>query len=111
MRGIIRLIATVGGVVMETLVVLAASAEVVAVLHFAPHSMARFLNFLLSHIQVTSIQMRAVLFVVLTFIFISLHMVAGFSLMILARRGRSILAPTIQLFGIILRLPKVARDF
>jgi hypothetical protein len=99
---------------MVMLVIMADSVvtAVVAVVQvFDLHSTVKFLNFRLSHIQATSIQMPAALFVVLTFIFINLRMAAEFSLMTLARRGRSILALTIQSFDITLRPPKVALGF
>ena len=110
-RGIILRIVAAVGVVMVTLAGLAVMAEVVAVLHFAPHLLVKFLSFRLSHIQATSIQTLVVLSVVQTFIFISLLTAAEFSLTTSARRGPSTLAPTIPLFSIISRPPKVALDF
>lgn len=112
MHGIIRRIAIVVGVVMETLVGLAATEEVeVVTVAGELGMMVKFLSFHSSHIQVMSIRTLAVLSVVLKYISINLPMVAECSLTTSARRGPSIHALTIPSFNIISHPPKVAHDF
>lgn len=109
MHGIIRRIATAVGVVMANLVALVVTAAGAAIRHSAQRVTVKFSSSRSSPIPVTSTRTLAVLSAAQASISISLRMAAECSSMSLARRGRSIHAPTIPLFDIISHPPKAGR--